>query len=255
MNGQPDIADGELKRFKNFDALLNRHFRILNERKPVTWKVVTPVLTLVGLVVLYLVLSENDLKPFENHALPVDSVVLLDKEDSLKIQTQSVRPGKKRSEVPKHEKPNAVRTEVQNSQSSVKQKVDSVINMESELAATPAAQTDSIQTNPPKTEVVYVQAEPIDGYEALYAYFNKELIYPEAAVKDSIEGVLIVKFLINKEGKPERIETSGTLGILFDKEAARLIEHMPLWKPATVNGKPIASKLSVPLTFQLHNKK
>jgi TonB family protein len=89
----------------------------------------------------------------------------------------------------------------------------------------------------------------------LYAYFSKELIYPEEAVKDSIEGVLIVKFLINKEGKPEKIQTSGSLGILFDKEAIRLIEHMPLWKSATVNGNPITSRLSLPLTFQLRDKK
>jgi TonB family protein len=255
MSRQPEITDEELERFKNFDSLLNKHYRILNEKKPVAWKIIVPSLVLIGSVVLYLVLSKNDSKSVENRLSATDSVVLPDKKNDVNVQTESIEAENKKGDSQERKKSNISKTESQNVQSLIESKTDSVITVESETDTTPAVQPEHVPDSQHKPETVYVRAEPIDGYEALYAYFSKELIYPEAAVKDSIEGVLIVKFLINREGKPEKIQTSGTLGVLFDKEAVRLVEHMPLWKPATLNGKPITSKLSLPLTFQLRNRK
>jgi protein TonB len=102
---------------------------------------------------------------------------------------------------------------------------------------------------------IYVQAEPVDGYQQLYEYFNRHLTYPPAAIKDSVEGVQTVSFQINVEGKPEMIQVKQSLGVPFEIEAARLIENMPAWKPATLNGKPVASQVSLPLTFQLRRAK
>jgi TonB family protein len=97
----------------------------------------------------------------------------------------------------------------------------------------------------------YIQAEPVKGYAALYGYFNKELVYPPEVKRDSIvEGVVTVIFTINKEGRPEIIKIENSLGIAFDRESKRIIEEMPLWKPALLNGKPIDSKISIPLTFR-----
>lgn len=102
-----------------------------------------------------------------------------------------------------------------------------------------------------QTKEVYVQAEPVDGYPALYEYFNANLTYPQEAIKDSVEGVLTVSFQINAGGKPGNIQVKQSLGVPFEKEAVRLIENMPSWKPATLNGKPVPSQISLPLTFQL----
>jgi TonB family protein len=252
MKKHPDITDEELERFKNFDSLLNKHYRILNEKKPTSWKIIVPTVILIGSVVFYWIINNNDLKPVITDTAASDNVTLLDKKENDKsIETTSPAPKNNGREDVTREKANATQDEIKAIPSD-EQKIDSVTNPKVGISA--VAQNDPNPDNSPKPAVVYVQAEPIDGYEALYAYFSKELIYPEAAVKDSVEGVLIVKFLINKEGKPEQIQTSGSLGVLFEKEAVRLIEHMPLWKPATLNGKPVSSKLSIPLTFQLQKK-
>jgi TonB family protein len=102
-----------------------------------------------------------------------------------------------------------------------------------------------------KTETGYVPAEPIKGYPELYSYFSNNLLYPKEAMKDSVQGVLTVSFIINKNGKPEKIEVANSLGTLLDQEAIRLIREMPEWKPAVLNGKPIPSRISLPITFQL----
>ncbi|HTF21476.1 MAG TPA: energy transducer TonB [Chryseolinea sp.] len=97
----------------------------------------------------------------------------------------------------------------------------------------------------------YVQAEPRQGYTHLYAYFSEQLSYPPQAVKDSIEGIETVSFTIDERGRPTHISITHSLGSAFDQEAIRLIREMPDWTPATLNGSPVASQLSVPLTFQL----
>jgi TonB family protein len=96
----------------------------------------------------------------------------------------------------------------------------------------------------------FTEAEPVDGYPALYEYFDRELKYP-INVRDSIEGVVTVSFAINQDGKPGLIKIENSLGALFDKECQRVIESMPTWKPATIDGKPIATRLSIPLTFKI----
>ncbi len=97
----------------------------------------------------------------------------------------------------------------------------------------------------------FTEAEPVDGYPALYAYFDQELKYPISVARDSVEGIVTVSFAINQDGKPRLIKIENSLGELFDKECQRVIESMPIWKPATINGKPIATRLSIPLTFKI----
>jgi TonB family protein len=104
-------------------------------------------------------------------------------------------------------------------------------------------------------DVGYTQAEPLNGYPDLYSYFNTNLVYPAEALKDSIEGIQTVSFIINEKGKIEQIQAINSLGEPFEKECRRLIEKMPQWKPATLNGKPVASRISLPLTFQIQKIK
>ncbi|MBL3657477.1 energy transducer TonB [Fulvivirga sediminis] len=108
------------------------------------------------------------------------------------------------------------------------------------------ARQDSVQ------EYDYQEARPMDGMEALYLYFENNLKYPSESVQDSISGVTIVSFFIDKEGQPVEISIDKSLGENFDKAAIEVIENMPKWLPATINGNPIKSKMSVPLTFNIN---
>lgn len=251
-----DVTDEELERFKNFDSLLTTHYRVLNAKKPVTWRIIVLAVIVLASLVFYWLYTNNQESKVEEQIFLTDSVALPDKNES-NNDTAVVTVEKSenaKTENLQTQKTKPLQLPVQDAQKP-EQPVDSVAADNAEISKAVVEQTIPEPVTTPKAEPVYVKAEPVNGYDALYAYFSKELIYPAAAVKDSIEGVLTVKFLINKEGRPEKIQTSGTLGVLFDKEAERLIQNMPLWKPATVNGKPITSKLSIPLTFQLRNRK
>jgi protein TonB len=114
----------------------------------------------------------------------------------------------------------------------------------------PAAKEEEVSSVQPP----YIGAEPIEGFPALYAYFDRELKYPLEALSDSIQGVEAVAFLIDKSGKPGKIEIQQSLGEVFDREVIRLLQNMPPWKPATLNGEPVMSKQSVPFTFKITRK-
>ena len=120
----------------------------------------------------------------------------------------------------------------------------------------PTDEASSKEEDKPETaESGYIQAEPVQGYAELYEYFNANLVYPVEALKYSIQGVHTISFVINTQGMPEQIEIVKSLGPSFEKECKRLIENMPAWKPARLNGKPVPSKISLPLTFQIQKIK
>lgn len=115
--------------------------------------------------------------------------------------------------------------------------------------------TEKLSETPTAPQPVYAQAEPVDGYPKLYQYFSTDLKYPETMMKDSIQGVVMVMFTINVKGEPEKITIDQSLGKAFDEEAIRLITKMPPWKPATYNNKPVPSRISLPITFQIQKLK
>lgn len=122
------------------------------------------------------------------------------------------------------------------------------------LAKVDEEQSATVDPEEPEPSV-YIAAEPVLGYPDLYEYFNRELRYPEPALRDSLEGILSLSFVINRAGKPIQIRIENSPGPLFDEEAMRLILNMPDWKPATVNGSPVSVRISLPITFQIKKVK
>jgi TonB family protein len=110
---------------------------------------------------------------------------------------------------------------------------------------------------PTRTETqkdVFTEAEPIEGFAKLYNYFNANLKYPSSHLKEGIEGMEIISLTIDEDGKAIDYKVVQSLGADYDEEATRLLNSMPKWKPATLNGRPVASKISVPFTFTINKK-
>jgi TonB family protein len=82
-------------------------------------------------------------------------------------------------------------------------------------------------------------------------YIEKHLVYPPEMIKDSIEGSVICQFKVSKRGRISRIKVIQSLHPALDKEAVRLIKSMPKWTPAHKNGKPVESKTTLEIDFEL----
>ncbi len=99
--------------------------------------------------------------------------------------------------------------------------------------------------------VVEEQPEFPGGFETLIKYLADNVRYPDEALKDAIEGKVIVRFDINKDGSISNIIIVRSLQPLLDAEAVRVISSMPHWKPATQRGKPIRVVFTLPVNFSL----
>jgi hypothetical protein len=53
-------------------------------------------------------------------------------------------------------------------------------------------------------------------------FFSTNLEYPTDGLKDSVQGVQTISFVINTAGKPEQIQGCKFPGRTFDKEAEAL---------------------------------
>lgn len=106
-------------------------------------------------------------------------------------------------------------------------------------------------TKSPAIVESFIEASPQAGYTSLYEYFSLNLKFPEKAKEDSVTGTVLVEFVVSEKGKIEKIKVIKGLSTELDIEAKRLISEMPDWKPASINGKCVSTKLTLPLSFSL----
>lgn len=91
------------------------------------------------------------------------------------------------------------------------------------------------------------------GTEELYKYLSKNIQYPPLARENSIEGKVILTFVVGADGKISQIEQVGKkLGWQCDEEAIRVVKGMPAWTPGKQNGKAVVVKFTLPIRFQLN---
>lgn len=74
-------------------------------------------------------------------------------------------------------------------------------------------------------------SEPVAGFDTYIIYVEKETVRPADDCKD-MKGRVTVSFLVSASGKPYDIKVEESLCPSADKEAVRLIENGPLWKPS-----------------------
>ena len=100
-------------------------------------------------------------------------------------------------------------------------------------------------------DVVEQMPEFSSGHTALFEYLSKSIRYPEEARKNSIQGRVIVTFVVEKDGSVSNAHVVKSVDPLLDAEALRIINVMPQWTPGKQGGEPVRVKYTVPVTFRL----
>lgn len=101
-------------------------------------------------------------------------------------------------------------------------------------------------------EVVEQMPEfPNGGMAGLMSYLGKNIKYPTIAQENGTQGRVTVQFVVNKDGSIVDAKVLRGVDPYLDKEALRVINAMPKWKPGMQRGKPVRVKYTVPVTFRL----
>ncbi|MCQ4871944.1 M56 family metallopeptidase [Butyricimonas paravirosa] len=82
-------------------------------------------------------------------------------------------------------------------------------------------------------------------------FLAKRIRYPQEAQKSKIQGKVFVQFIISKTGEAKDFKVIKSVHPLLDREAIRVLQLMPNWKPGTQRGKPVSVSYTVPINFQL----
>jgi TonB family protein len=89
------------------------------------------------------------------------------------------------------------------------------------------------------------------GDVELLKFIGDNTKYPPEAKAKNIQGRVIVRFIVNTEGKPEDVMILKGVDPLLDAEAIRSIRMLPSFIPGYQGGKPVNVYYMVPVTFTL----
>ena len=105
----------------------------------------------------------------------------------------------------------------------------------------------------PEEPFVVVEEMPMfpGGDAALLKYITDNIRYPESAKTNNISGRVIIRFVVNSEGKAEEATVLRGVDPSLDEEAIRVVNSLPVFSPGKQGGKPVPVYYMVPVTFSL----
>ena len=113
---------------------------------------------------------------------------------------------------------------------------------------------DNAVVNEDESQIfVFVEEYPEfpNGEENLYKYLGSNIKYPHDALENGIQGTVVVKFVVEKDGSISNVKAVRKIGGGCDEEAVRVVKRMPRWKPGKQSGKPVRTEFTLPIQFKL----
>lgn len=131
------------------------------------------------------------------------------------------------------------------------------VSEESQVSETVLNEVTEDIAAPEKKDKVYMAVEKVaeypGGQKAMMQFLVENVKYPENAMKNDIQGRVVVKFIVTKKGKIKDVTVLKPVDPELDKEAIRVVESMPDWIPAQNDGKAVDSYFHLPVSFKLRS--
>lgn len=99
--------------------------------------------------------------------------------------------------------------------------------------------------------VVEQQPEYKGGMRELYRFIKDNLVYPEAAKIEKIQGKVFLTFTVRKDGTLADIQVLKGLGYGCDAAAIKVLSKSKPWIPAMDKGKVVNCRFNLPVEFKL----
>lgn len=89
------------------------------------------------------------------------------------------------------------------------------------------------------------------GKAAMDEYVKTNMVYPQMAKDNGIEGVVGLTFIVKADGSIGNIKIKRMIDPDLEAEAIRLVKNMPKWVPADKNGTPVDATAEADINFSL----
>lgn len=103
---------------------------------------------------------------------------------------------------------------------------------------------------------VYNKAEVMPTYpggeSSLSSYVSDHINYDSQSLESDQQGTVMVSFVVDEKGDivNPKVENSTTNNQELNQEALRVVREMPDWKPGTIKGKAVKTRMYLPITFR-----
>lgn len=94
-------------------------------------------------------------------------------------------------------------------------------------------------------------AAPSDGLDAFYEFVEKEMKYPTYTRQKYIQGKVLIKVVVDKNGKLLEAKAISSPHQVLSEEAVSVVKKYNKWKSGKEMGKPVQMFFIIPLTFDL----
>jgi periplasmic protein TonB len=139
-------------------------------------------------------------------------------------------------------------------------KDETVIEQEAVIIESEIHPDDIVEITPVKEDQVqepeifyHVEEMPRfpGGDSNLFSYLAQNIRYPGTALEAGIHGVVMLSFVVGREGEITQVQVMKGIGGGCDEEAIRVVQGMPKWNPGKQRGKPVPVRYSIPVRFTL----
>lgn len=89
------------------------------------------------------------------------------------------------------------------------------------------------------------------GEEALKNYIRSNIVYPKSEIDKETQGLVVVSFVVEKDGSISNIKILKSLSKNCDEESIRLVSAMPKWIPGKQRGQVVRVTINYPIRFSM----
>lgn len=131
-------------------------------------------------------------------------------------------------------------------QTSTSRKQESVSESRKSGLATPSADEEDI----PDNALVQSPATYPGGAATLLRFVSENLRYPAEARQEEVQGIVVLRFVVQKDGTVGKVQVTKSLTPETDREAERVVKSLKKFLPARQDGRPVAVWFTLPIRFQ-----
>ncbi|WP_258098086.1 energy transducer TonB [Marinoscillum pacificum] len=102
-------------------------------------------------------------------------------------------------------------------------------------------------------KAIYTNAYPLVGFDSLYHFLYQGIDLKVSQQHLNAEE-LSIYFYIDSDGKPSDIQIKGVESDTVVQLIRKVVEQMPVWKPAMINDQPVRRQFMLPLKFETDDK-
>ncbi len=85
----------------------------------------------------------------------------------------------------------------------------------------------------------------------LLEFIYGNIKYPAIARENGVEGMVVITFVVEKDGSITDARIARDIGAGCGQEALRVVNMMPKWNPGKQRGRPVRVQFNLPIRFKL----